>query len=83
MATREERTKSGHGPQAAGGAAAKLDDLTCSEGQIEEASCAETFAQAASRLVVQILVASKGWQRGAPPKGAPSIGRRELEAIPP
>ncbi|MDX2252960.1 MAG: hypothetical protein NW202_11785 [Nitrospira sp.] len=35
MPAHDERTKRGHGPQASGGAA-KLDDLTCSEGQIED-----------------------------------------------
>lgn len=34
MAARDERGKTGHGLQAAG--AAKRDDLTCSEGQIED-----------------------------------------------
>ena len=36
MAARDERAKAGHGLQAANGSAAKLDDLTCSEGQIED-----------------------------------------------
>ena len=36
MAAHDERAKRGHGPQAADGGAAKLDDLTCSEGQIED-----------------------------------------------
>lgn len=36
MAAREERTNKGHGPQAAGRGAGKPDDLTCSEGQIED-----------------------------------------------
>ncbi len=35
MAAHDERTKRGHGPQASG-AAAERDDLTCSEGQIED-----------------------------------------------
>lgn len=36
MAAHEGRTKTGHGPQAIGSGAAKSDDLTCSEGQIED-----------------------------------------------
>lgn len=36
MAARGEREKTGHGPQAGGSGAAKPDDLTCSEGQIED-----------------------------------------------
>jgi hypothetical protein len=36
MTAREERTKARHGPQATGGGAVKRDDLTCSEGQIED-----------------------------------------------
>jgi hypothetical protein len=36
MTAREERTKASHGPQATGAGAAKRDDLTCSEGQIED-----------------------------------------------
>jgi hypothetical protein len=36
MAARDEREKAGHGTQAGGAGAAKRDDLTCSEGQIED-----------------------------------------------
>lgn len=36
MTLREERTKARHGPQETGGGAAKRDDLTCSEGQVED-----------------------------------------------
>jgi hypothetical protein len=36
MAARDEREKVGHEPQAIGSGASKSDDLTCSEGQIED-----------------------------------------------
>lgn len=36
MTAREQRTKARQGPQATGGGAAKRDELTCSEGQIED-----------------------------------------------